>query len=210
VREFISCRRAFLDRFLFDNQSRLSGRVLDIGGQKVTPRGDFRPPLGQVSSWIYVNPDWRAAADIAGALPYLPFRDQSFDAVVCTEVLEYVLEVKSAIAEIARVLDSEGVAVVSVPFLHRSHDDSTLDCHRFTFGLLERLFVPYFSCVRIIPMGSAAAVIFDLLWPRFQRLRLLRPFMRMLGRWIVARADHKSDMCTGFFVLAQKERRQDV
>lgn len=45
----------------------------------------------------------------------LPFADESFDKVVCSEVLEHIPDYKGAIKEIERVLKPGGVAAISVP-----------------------------------------------------------------------------------------------
>jgi ubiquinone/menaquinone biosynthesis C-methylase UbiE len=46
---------------------------------------------------------------------YLPFRDASFDHVVCLGVLEYLPSYSRTIAEVHRVLRSDGIAVVALP-----------------------------------------------------------------------------------------------
>lgn len=45
----------------------------------------------------------------------LPFSDNSFDAVICSEVLEHVPDYLSVLAEITRVLKPNGVFAASVP-----------------------------------------------------------------------------------------------
>ncbi|MCD6487168.1 MAG: methyltransferase domain-containing protein [Syntrophobacterales bacterium] len=45
----------------------------------------------------------------------LPFRDSSFDVVICSEVLEHIPENKAAIAELVRVLKPGKDLIVSVP-----------------------------------------------------------------------------------------------
>jgi SAM-dependent methyltransferase len=45
----------------------------------------------------------------------LPFKDQSFDAVICSEVLEHIPDDKTAAAELIRVLKSGKILAVSVP-----------------------------------------------------------------------------------------------
>jgi SAM-dependent methyltransferase len=52
-----------------------------------------------------------AAADALA----LPFRDQVFDVIVCSEVLEHILDHQRAMREIVRVLKPGGALVVSVP-----------------------------------------------------------------------------------------------
>ncbi|MFQ6099701.1 MAG: class I SAM-dependent methyltransferase [Anaerolineae bacterium] len=59
----------------------------------------------------------RAAAQLGGdfcqaSVTRLPFAAESFDAVVCVEVLEHVPDVPTALAEMARVLCRGGKAVV--------------------------------------------------------------------------------------------------
>lgn len=202
--EFISCRRALLDRCLAAVRPQLTGNVLDVGGRNLRRRGTFVPPIESVERWVTVNPDVETDTDVTGGLPQLPFGDGTFDAVVCTEVLEYVEDVEMATADIARVLGPEGTAYVSVPFLHRLHGDSGADRWRFTGSYLAALFAPHFADVRIEAMGGPAAVIFDLLWARARRRRYFRPMFRLIGRLIAAREDGSAEDCTGFFIIARK------
>jgi len=45
----------------------------------------------------------------------LPFQDQSFDQVICSEVLEHIVDYHSVLKEIKRVLKPGGLFAVSVP-----------------------------------------------------------------------------------------------
>ena len=45
----------------------------------------------------------------------LPFLDNTFDAVICSEVLEHIVSVSDALAELVRVLKPNGVLGISVP-----------------------------------------------------------------------------------------------
>ena len=51
----------------------------------------------------------------AGSIHSLPFNDNLFDAVICSEVLEHLDSLESAVSEIVRVLKPGGVLAVSVP-----------------------------------------------------------------------------------------------
>ena len=57
--------------------------------------------------------------------------DGSYDVVVCTEVLEHVLQPFAAIAELERILAPGGILVASSPFNFRIHGPLP-DCWRFT------------------------------------------------------------------------------
>ncbi len=45
----------------------------------------------------------------------LPFKDGAFDAVICSEVLEHILDSRKAVRELVRVLRLGGELVISVP-----------------------------------------------------------------------------------------------
>ena len=49
------------------------------------------------------------------AVEAMPYETEWFDGVVCTDVLEHVLDLNAAVSEILRVLKSGGILVVRVP-----------------------------------------------------------------------------------------------
>lgn len=50
---------------------------------------------------------------------HLPFRNRSFDAVVCTGVLHHLPEIPDAVAQQTRVLTEDGLLFISEPYQHR-------------------------------------------------------------------------------------------
>ena len=62
-----------------------------------------------------------------------------FDIVVCTEILEHTLNPFKAVQEIHRVLKTNGVALVSIPFNFRIHGPLP-DCWRISEHGLKALF----------------------------------------------------------------------
>ena len=48
----------------------------------------------------------------------LPFQDDEFDSVICSEVLEHIHDYKSVLSEISRVLKNGGVAGISLSLIH--------------------------------------------------------------------------------------------
>jgi 2-polyprenyl-3-methyl-5-hydroxy-6-metoxy-1,4-benzoquinol methylase len=87
-------------------------------------------------------------------LPEIPYPDGTFDAVVCTETLEHVTDVRGTIRSILRVLKPGGVLALSVP--DGSVDEEDSHVHRFTATKLREIFSRTFSVERIetIPSGA--------------------------------------------------------
>lgn len=97
--------RGIVDRFR-------SGWVLDCGAGS---RGDFLPNV--VNFEIVAYP----STDVLGVSEELPFRDNSFDGVLCMNVLEHVKDPFRSAREIARVLKPGGELYCVVPLLQPVH-----------------------------------------------------------------------------------------
>lgn len=108
------------------------GRLLDIGCGSRPYRGLFRG----ISRYVGVDlpaPGVRADAYADGLR--LPFRDQSFDAVLCNEVLEHVRRPERLLSEAARLLRPEGVLILTTPQVWGLHHEPC-DFFRYTkYGL---------------------------------------------------------------------------
>lgn len=64
--------------------------------------------------------------DVVGDVSHLPFADETFDSLLCTEVLEHVPELKFAINEMFRALRKGGkgyIAVLMMWYLHYEPHD---------------------------------------------------------------------------------------
>jgi SAM-dependent methyltransferase len=160
----ITYRRRLLDRALYGAVPLMKGRVLDVGGKKTGKRGAFRPPLDKVASWSYLNPDAATGPDFCCGSESIPAVDGSFDTLVMTEVLEYLEDPATSLAEAARVLSPGGRLILTVPFLHALHGDWEADRQRLTEVKLRELSLAAgFEVERLETMGSLGAVVHDLL-----------------------------------------------
>lgn len=108
-----------------------NARVLDIAPQVHKGARYFFPSSSTVET-MDIDPKSNATyiADICKTNDSI--RSESFDVVVCTEVLEHVLNPFAAVDEIFRLLrPGGGLLVASTPFNFRIHGPLP-DCWRFT------------------------------------------------------------------------------
>lgn len=55
---------------------------------------------------------------VCGRSELLPFKDNSFNLVLCTEVLEHIFDLDKALNEIKRIVKNNGYVIITVPNLH--------------------------------------------------------------------------------------------
>jgi SAM-dependent methyltransferase len=107
-----------------------TGRLLDIAPQDHEGARPFFPSTIHVETFdIAPNSGCTFIGDICRRNGCL--RSDSFDFVVCTEVLEHTLRPFEAVLEMRRVLKEGGLLFLSVPFNFRIHGPLP-DCWRFT------------------------------------------------------------------------------
>lgn len=117
--DFYPTRHQVLIRLL---ESESPGRdLLDLGGSS----GHLRRSLPETTHYYVLDADLEAlkiarseGADVILAdlnSGRIPFKDKSFDRVVCTEVLEHLIRPRLILTEIKRILGHDGYAVISLP-----------------------------------------------------------------------------------------------
>jgi SAM-dependent methyltransferase len=126
---------AFLSR-VFPVQSE---SVLDLGAG-TRPYAPLYEPYFQTATSVDVDYSRHdiSRIDVIASADALPFEDEAFDCVICTEVLEHCPDPWAAAAEITRVLRPGGWLFLSTPFLLPLHE-MPHDYQRFTPPGLEAL-----------------------------------------------------------------------
>lgn len=140
-----------------------SGKVLDIIARNkfVLDCGCGRRPAYYPNVVNYEIVDYDTT-DVIGVGERLPFKDNTFDAVLSIAVLEHVRDPLICAQEISRVLKPSGELYCSVPFLQPYHG---YPHHYFnaTHQGISRLFEDYLDIVNINSDG-AGHPIFTLHW----------------------------------------------
>jgi len=91
------------------------------------PEYALRGPIDALQGIDYVTADLDpAGVDVQLDIADMPFGDDSFDAIICSHVLEHVPDDRSAMAELSRVLRPGGWLLILVPLdphRERTHED---------------------------------------------------------------------------------------
>ena len=85
-----------------------------------------------------VDIDATADVELFADAHCLPFREQCFDAVITTAVLEHVLRPETVASELARVVRSGGLLYSELPFMQQVHEGA-YDFTRYTLSGHRRL-----------------------------------------------------------------------
>jgi ubiquinone/menaquinone biosynthesis C-methylase UbiE len=185
-----------------------SGRVLDVG-TTYKFRKEIEPFAGLFRDYVAV--DFHASrayanlnVDIDADIHQLPLRNESFDGVLCIEVLEHVPDPWRAVSELHRVLQPGGVILLTVPFMLGYHGKigDYDDFFRYTDDGLY-LLLHQFKSVRVEPKGGLAYRMLVTLAPN-------RLSNRVLGSPVAMRVINTLDKRyttrspAGWIVFAQK------
>lgn len=161
--------------------AQLSGRLLDLG----CGNSPYRSWLPHVTSYIPYDADLSSAgAEAIGLAHSLPFADKAFDSVLCTQVLEHVEQPWQVLDDVARVLRSDGILVLSVPQAWRIHE-APYDFYRYTrFGIAALLRRSGFELVNCTPQGGAWLLIGQTINNHIWR----KKHRRHSAAWLISRA----------------------
>ena len=114
----------------------VKGKVLDAGGGSVAKYRSLI--LSNASEYVCLDGQAGGYTDVVGDVLNMPFEDESFDTVVCNQVLEHVPGPFKLIEEAWRVLKPGNYFICTAPFLEPVHADPG-DYFRYTQQGLEEI-----------------------------------------------------------------------
>ena len=161
--------------------NQLTGRLLDVGcGQK--PYREFF----SVAEYVGLEIDSaenraKKLADFFYDGTVFPFQDGSFNCILCNQVLEHVFTPDLFLREIHRVLEHEGLLLLTVPFVWDEHEQPWDFARYSSFGLKNLLEKNGFEVLTQRKVNADVRVLFQLinaylfkiLWSKSQILNLL-------------------------------------
>ncbi len=170
-----------LIRFLDENFKNGCGGVLLDAGAGTRP---YLPVYRDYFSAAYSfdaphSPHDIASVDAIASAQRLPFRDDTFDCVLCTEVLEHLPNPVQALTEFRRVLKTGGRIFLTTPFFNPLHE-IPYDYYRYTpFALRYMAEQAGLQLESLVEKGGMTA--FALLFAQFPWVRLWQRLERYCG-----------------------------
>jgi SAM-dependent methyltransferase len=182
---------------------------LDVGGRIQPYRGLFEV---KGASYLAIDRILGGLVDVIAEAEHIPFADEIFDFVLCTQVLSYVTEPAVAVAEMYRVLKNGGFLFLSAPAFFPTHHDERW---RFTQSGLQTL-LSRFSDVQIMPEGHSFAGLcrtvnvslnISLHNPLVRRVlrRIIIPLVNFLGSKLDRFSANNDQLITNISCFAQKK-----
>jgi SAM-dependent methyltransferase len=172
------------------------------------------------AEWDYTRID--VVADLAS----LPFRKATFDAILCSHVLEHCAEPAAVLQDMATVLKAGGRLYMSVPFLGDPIHQEPYDFFRYThYGLRHIIENAGLIPVSIRPMGGVFFLICSSLWwcavvyriSNRNKLRIIETGMLLVARFctmLTMALRQTESACRhftcGYGVIAEKRSPRDT
>lgn len=129
----------------------LRGAVVDVGCGHRPYRGWLGPEARYVGLDIEGS-DGNPDVLVAAGAPW-PFESASVDAIVCTQVIEHVVDLDLLLGEMRRVLRPGGMLIATAPFAYNEHG-APHDYRRVTVHGMRRLLAAGFEVVELSPIGA--------------------------------------------------------
>ena len=124
----LSLERHRLLWLYLNSNSNIESQFLNV--LHVAPEQVFFRKFKNFKNWTYTTTDLNSPlADIKADLCNLPFKDETYDLILCNHVLEHIIDDIKAMKEIYRVLKKGGKAILQVPLdmeKEKSYEDHTI------------------------------------------------------------------------------------
>lgn len=153
---------------VLDNLKSFSRSAAKEGGKVVLDLGCGSKPYESLFSFsdkfVGFDVEKNDRVDVVGFNWNLPFRDNEFDVLISTQVLEHTAKITETVQEIKRVVKPGGLVYISVPLTFPEHG-IPYDFYRFTrYGLMEVF--KDFEIISVVPHNGYLATLLRL-WNAF-------------------------------------------
>jgi len=184
---------------------RISGKVLDIGcGSK--------PYQHLFTGTEYIGLELIGSlrdADYYYDGTTFPFEDETFDAVLCTQVLEHIFNPDTFLSGIHRILKNDGLLLLTVPFIWDEHEQPYDYARYSSFGLHHLLTQNGFEIIEHYKSMNDIRCIFQMMNAYLYKVSipvayLLSPFINIIGELTGALLPKNDDVYLDNIILARR------
>src|SRR4029077_560045 len=113
----------------------------------------------------------------------LPFRDDEFDTIILSDVLEHIPVPEHLWKEMARILSKNGKIIMNVPVFYWLHEEP-YDYYRYTeFALRRFVEISGMRLIQLTSIGGAPEIIADLFAKNILRLPKLGYAASLFTQW---------------------------
>lgn len=160
-------------------------------------------PIGGLSQYIY------GELDYVGNIWEIDEKDEAFDAILCTEVLEHLPYPNETIKELSRLTKKEGYLILTAPTFSLKHMDPYHYYTGFTDRWFEHILNKYdFEVIEIKPVSDYYRILAMEL-ARTASIRGIFSALFLLPAFVFLYCQPKSSastasLCYGYHVLAKK------
>lgn len=149
----------------------------------------------------------------------LIFKDEEFNTIILSDVLEHIPEPQRLWSEMARILSSDGTVIMNVPFFYSIHEHPH-DYYRYTEYALRRFVdLSGLEIETLIPIGGSPEVLADILAKNILPIPIIGSSLAKLTQWatsvfIKTKIGKKVSLLTakrfplGYFMIAKKPAAQ--
>jgi hypothetical protein len=153
--------RYYIEDFLRRHGGDITGRVLEVGDASYTRRFGEGVTRSEVMDPNESNPHATIVADLTRASM---IESETFDCIICTQVLLLIFDVRAAIRTLERILTPGGALLATVPGItkmSRGEAERWGDYWRFTSQSARRLFEEVFppGAVHVEAHGNVLAAV---------------------------------------------------
>lgn len=189
-------------------------RILDAGAGELRNRAhcahldyvsqDFGEYTGGGAEGLSSTPWDATKVDITSDITSIPELDASFDAILCSEVLEHVPEPTKALDEFTRLLKPGGILILTAPFSSNVHMAPYHFCSGFSkYWYEHHLRRRGYKIKELTPNGDWYALL-------RQEITRLGGMERRKGNWTWPLAYLFALLGVGYFLLRRKETASDL
>ena len=124
----------------------------------------------------------------------IPFENNTFDSILSTEVFEHVFNLPELLSEINRVLKSDGILLITCPFIIAEHEVPN-DFARYTsFGIKHLLNDAGFEIIKYKKIGTSFESVMQVFMSYLDsyvisKLNFFKPLKWIFGTFIICFAN---------------------